>query len=70
MMRTVNLKSTIFAGRRPGWLFALAFIFMVIGYTRLSTGQTTQPHASQPKMFASPAEAAAALFQAVRNEDE
>jgi Protein of unknown function (DUF2950) len=70
MMRTINLKSTIFPGRRLGWLFALALIFMVIGYARLSTAQTTQPQASQPKTFASPAEAAAALFQAVQNEDE
>ena len=70
MMRTINLKSTIFAGPRLGWLFAVAFIFMMIGYTRLSTGQTTRPQASQPKTFASPAEAAAALFQAVQNEDE
>lgn len=70
MMRTINLKSTIFPVWRLGWMFEFAFIFMVIGYGRLSTGQTTQPHAPQPKTFSSPAEAAAALFQAVQNEDE
>lgn len=69
-MRTINSKLTIFPGRRLDCVFALAFIFMVIGYARLSTGQTTQPRAAQPKTFSTPTEAAATLFQAVRNEDE
>lgn len=63
-MRTTNLKSTIFP-RRLSWIVALAFTLLVIGHARLSLGQT-----SQQKTFSSPAEASAAMFQAVQSEDE
>jgi hypothetical protein len=68
-MRTTNLKSTIFPGRRLSWIAALAFTLLVIGHARLSIGQTTQPK-SQPKTFASPGEACTALYQAVEKDDE
>jgi len=64
-MRTTNLKTTAFPRRRLSWIFALAFTLPVIGHAGLSVGQT-----SQIKTFSSPAEASAALFQAVQNEDE
>jgi Protein of unknown function (DUF2950) len=69
-MRNTNLKSAIFTGRRFGWMFALALTFMVIGNARLSTCQTAQTKAPKAKTFSSPAEASAALFQAVQNDDE
>jgi hypothetical protein len=69
-MRNTNLKSTVFTGRRFGWMFALALTFMVMGNARLSTCQTAQTKAPKAKTFSSPAEASAALFQAVQNDDE
>ena len=69
-MRNTNLKSAIFTGRRFGWMFALALTLMVIGNARLSTCQTAQTKAPKAKTFSSPAEASAALFQAVQNDDE
>lgn len=65
IMRTTNLKSKIFPRRRLSWIVALAFTLLVIGHAGLSFGQTPQI-----KTFSSPAEASAALFQAVQNEDE
>jgi hypothetical protein len=64
-MSTTNLKVTISRGRRLNWMVALAFTLLVVGYARLSLGQT-----SQPKTFSSPEEASIALFQAVHREDE
>ena len=69
-MRNTNLKSAIFTGRRFGWMFALALTFMVMGNARWSTCQTAQTKAPKAKTFSSPAEASAALFQAVQNDDE
>jgi hypothetical protein len=64
-MSTTNLKVTISLGRRLNWMVALALTLLVVGYARLSLGQT-----SQPKTFSSPEEASIALFQAVHREDE
>jgi hypothetical protein len=62
-MRT-NLKSMVLH-KRLRWIAATTLALMLVGNARLSLGQTL--HA---KTFSSAAEASAALFQAVQNEDE
>ena len=68
-MRTTHLKSTISAGRLS-LIAVLTCSLLVIGQAASSLAQTSQPRTSQPKRFSSPGEAAAALFQAVQNDDE
>ncbi len=63
-MRTTNLKSMFFH-KRISWISAMTLVLIVVGNARLSFGQ-----ASQARTFSSAAEASAALFQAVQNEDE
>jgi Protein of unknown function (DUF2950) len=69
IMRTTNLKSTISAGRLSS-IAVLACSLLVIGYASSSRAQTSHPRTRHAKTFASAADAAAALFQAVQNEDE
>jgi hypothetical protein len=69
IMLTTNLKSTISAGRISS-IAALACSLLLVGYASSSLAQTSQLSTSHPKTFASAAEAASALFQAVLNGDE
>ena len=68
-MRITDLKFTICPGRL-GSITAMAVTLFLIGHADVSLGQASQSRATQPKTFSSPGEASAALFQAVKNEDE
>jgi hypothetical protein len=69
-MRNTNLKTGSIVGRRVTTIALLTFALLVIGHSRSSLGQTSQPQSPQRKTFSSPGEAASALFYAVQNKDE